>query len=162
MPLLSSPSEQAKGALFVWKGLDIDVARKGTFKPGEDPRRNLKGCPPGTHHIGRPKDEIKAECYGLATDAAPLILARFIKISLGENTEQVVTDQAEVLPVPAPAPSQIKAGEVVLSYVLEKAAERLELTGANGDPLPGVPASATREFIDALRRRLTGDTGKKA
>lgn len=130
------------------------------FKKGQS--GNPAGAKPGVHHFGRPKDEIKAECYKLATDAAPLILARFIKVSLGQNTEQVITDKGETLDVPAPAPSQIKAGEVVLNYVLEKAAERLELTGANGDPLNGVPTESVVQLIDSIRQRNTGSRGEKS
>lgn len=111
---------------------------------------NPKGCPKGAHHIGRPKDEIKKECIGLATDAAPLILARLIRHAIGEKTEQVVTENGEQLPVPAPVPSQIKASEVVLSYVLQKEAEKLEI---NDERRP------SREEIEsalaALRRGST-------
>jgi len=122
---------------------------------------NPKGCPKGAHHIGRPKDEIKQECIGLATDAAPLILARLIKHSLGDKTEQVVTENGVELPVPAPVPSQIKASEVVLSYVLQKAAERVEVTGADGDPLNGVPTDAVIELVNAIRQRNSGSSGTK-
>ncbi len=130
------------------------------FKKGQV--TNPKGCPKGAHHIGRPKDEIKQECIGLATSAAPLILARLIKHALGDNTEQVVTENGVQLPVPAPVPSQIKASEVVLNYVLEKAAERLEVTGADGDPLNGVPTQQVIELIDAIRRRNTSAGGKES
>ena len=123
---------------------------------------NPKGCPKGAHHIGRPKDAIKQECLQLATDAAPLILARLIKHAIGDKTEQVVTENGIELPVPAPVPSQIKASEVVLAYVLEKAVERLEVTGANGDPISGLPASSALELITALRQRVTGPSGEKA
>lgn len=128
------------------------------FKKGQVP--NPKGCPKGAHHIGRPKDAIKAECYKLATDAAPVILARFIRVSLGEDTDQVVNENGERLQVPAPAPSQIKAGEVVLNYVLQKAAERMELTGANGDPLPGLQPDIAAELVEALRQRIAQSSGE--
>lgn len=139
-----------------------DVSQPGAFQPGPDPRRNLEGCPPGAHHIGRPKDQIKAECYQLATEAAPLILARFIRISLGENTESVVNEAGECLQVPAPSPSQIKAGEAVLKYVLEEAAKRLELTGKDGDPLPDIPTAFAVELARIIRERSAGTSGSEA
>lgn len=123
---------------------------------------NPKGPPKGVHHIGRPKDEIREQCYKLATDAAPDILARFKEIALGGNTEQVVTDQGETLAVPAPVPAQIKAGEVVLSYAVRKLAERVEITGADGDPLAGVPTSAIIALAEALQVRSTGDSEEDA
>jgi hypothetical protein len=129
------------------------------FKKGQV--GNPKGCPKGAHHIGRPKDEIKAECYQLATEAAPLILARFVRMSLGEDADQVVNENGERLPIPAPTPTQVKAGEVVLNYVLQKAAERLEVTGADGDPLNGVPTDTVVGLIEAIRRRTAGAGGEK-
>jgi hypothetical protein len=102
------------------------------FKKGQI--SNPKGCPKGAHHIGRPKDIIKRECAKLATEAAPLILARLIRTSLGESTEQVVTEDGECVKVPAPSPSQIKAGEVVLSYAIEKVAERFDLNDTTDRP----------------------------
>jgi hypothetical protein len=126
-----------------------------TFKKGHVP--NPKGCPKGAHHIGRPKDEIRAQCYELATDAAPAILARFARMALGEKTEQVVTENGECIPVPAPAPSQIKAGEVVLTYAIHKLAERVEVSGANGDPLAGVSTAAIEALAKALQGGSSGD-----
>ncbi len=116
------------------------------FKKGQV--SNPKGCPKGAHHIGRPKDEIKRECEKLATEAAPLILARFIRTSLGENTEQVVTENGECLKVPAPSPSQIKAGEVVLSYAIEKVAERVNVNSTSDRP--------SREEVDAALALVRG------
>lgn len=105
---------------------------KKLFKKGQV--ANPKGCPKGAHHIGRPPDEIKKECEGLATQSAPLIIARLIRHSLGEKTEQVVTENGVELPVPAPVPSQIKASEVVLSYVLQKVAERFDVNDTSERP----------------------------
>ena len=129
------------------------------FPKGKSP--NPKGCPKGAHHIGRPKDEIKEACYRLATDAAPLILARFIRMSLGEDTDQVVNEDGERLQVPAPAPTQVKAGEVVLTYAIQKISERIEVTGADGDPLGGVPTDVVLDLVDAVRRRTTAIGGAK-
>lgn len=110
---------------------------------------NPKGCPKGAHHIGRPKEKVKQECIGLATDAAPLIIARLIKHAIGEKTEQVVTENGVELPVPAPVPSQIKASEVVLSYVLQKEAERIEVNDERDRP--------SAEELMELKRRLSND-----
>lgn len=130
------------------------------FKKGQI--ANPKGCPKGAHHIGRPKDAIVQETLGLATEAAPLIMSRFIRVSLGEKLEQVVTEAGECIPVPAPVPAQIKAGEVVLTYVIQKAAERVEVTGADGDPLNGIPTSQVVELIAAIRQRNSATGGKES
>lgn len=82
-----------------------------------------KGGPnPGA---GRPPDWLKAECQ----KHAPNLLEFLRQVALGEDLEQVITENGETVRVPAPVRERIKAAEMLLDRGYGKPTQGIEVSG---------------------------------
>lgn len=74
---------------------------------------------------GRPPDWLREECR----KHAPHILEFLRQVALGEDVEQVVTENGETIHVPAPVRERIKASEMLLDRAYGKAIQAVEMSG---------------------------------
>jgi hypothetical protein len=83
-------------------------------------------------------------------------------VATGKNVEQVVTDQGEVIRVPAPVSERRRAIQELMDRGWGKPVQGMEVSGIDGDPLPGISAESIRGITEALRQRIAGGTGEKS
>lgn len=127
------------------------------FKKGQS--GNPAGAKPGVHHIGRPPDWFRDQCRVALEEARGVEFAR--DVLAGKEFPQLATGEGEVIPLPPALKDRLKALEWLADRGWGKANQTMEVTGANGDPLNGVPTSTLIELIDALRRRNPQSGGTK-
>jgi hypothetical protein len=141
--------------------LERYVERNAMPKPFQKGNKfGIKGCPPGAHHIGRPPNLFKEQLEKALVEARDIELVQAI-IS-GVAFPRVINKDGEVVEIEATPKERLEAIKMGWEYLYGKADQRLEVTGANGDPLPGIPASDASELAAAIRRRLASDSGTKA
>ena len=74
---------------------------------------------------GRPADWLREECRKHSGD----VLGFLKQVALGEDVEQIITENGETVRVPAPVRERIKAGEILLDRGFGKATQPLEHSG---------------------------------
>jgi hypothetical protein len=150
MPHVSSPT--GYGATFLPKfNAGIIVA----FKKGN------KIAPGGAREgAGRHPDWFREQCRIALSDAKGVEFAR--DVLAGKEFPQLATGEGEVIPLPPALKDRLKALEWLTDRGYGKANQTMEVTGANGDPLHGVPTSAVIELVDALRQRNSATGGTKS
>jgi hypothetical protein len=92
---------------------------------------------------GRPPDWLKNKCQELIDKHK--IIEFIVRVANGEDVEQVVSDQGEVLRVPASVKDRIRAAEILLDRGFGKAAQPLEHSGEITTPPRIIFELATRD-----------------
>ncbi len=123
------------------------------FKKGHDERRAKGGKREGA---GRPSDWLRQACQKHTDN----ILGFLHQVALGQDVEQVITEDGETVRVPAPVKERIKASEAILDRGYGKASQPVELNNADGTEFSILPTRALGEILDVLRRRVDPKAGK--
>lgn len=109
---------------------------------------------------GRKPNWLKERCQEIVE--RDKILEFLASVANGADVEQAVGGEGEVIRVPAAVRDRIKAAELLLDRGFGKAPQSMEVTGADGDPLSGIPTDAVVQLIEAIRQRTPGGSGEKS
>lgn len=101
---------------------------KGLLKSGAKPARGGKRA-----GAGRPPDWLKKKCSSLVDKNK--LLEFVMRVAVGEETEQHVTKEGDVVDVAPSTHDRLRAVEMLLDRGFGKPAQAVELGGADGQPL---------------------------
>lgn len=103
---------------------------------------------------GRPPDWLRQKCQEIIDKKA--VLEFLGGVVAGENFEQVVNSDGEVIALPPPLKDRIKASELLLDRGYGKAAQSLALSNPDGSSFEPVSTKALLDFYQALEAGAAG------
>ena len=114
------------------------------FKKGYDPKRANGGAREGA---GRPADWLRAECQ----KHAPKLIEFLASVADGQDVEQAVGAEGEVIRVPAAVRDRVRATEILLDRGYGKPNQSVEVSGDATSELAVLPASSLIQIVEALK-----------
>lgn len=91
-------------------------------------KNGVMGAPGGRRdNSGRKPDWLKEKCRKLVSEKN--LVGFLAKVASGENFEQVINSEGDILPLPAPLKERLKAVEILLDRGFGKVPQALEHTG---------------------------------
>lgn len=103
------------------------------------------GARPGA---GRTPDWLKARCQEIVDKVK--VIEFLGSVVAGEDVEQAVGDQGEVIRVPASVRDKIKASEILLDRAYGKVGQPVDITLAEQSELAPVPTDLVQSLVAAF------------
>lgn len=117
-------------------------------------KHGVQGASGGAREgAGRPTDWLRQKCREIIDKKA--VLEFLGGVVAGENFEQVVNSDGEVIALPPPLKDRLKASELLLDRGYGKPGQSVEVTGADGEPLQSLGA---QDVVAILRAFEGGDS----